>query len=228
MSLYQKYIKKEDEIMSNYVITIARGYGSGGSHIAKQLSKDLGIKVYDTEILDMASEISGINESYFYKANEKIDRGFMTFSNRSVDRHQWLTYPANDERYFSNENLFAFQAKVIYRLASPQNESCIIIGKAANRILENYNNVLRLNIQASEDKCIDNICKRLCVDEKEAQKKIKKIDQYRTNYYKYYTGGYWLDPAEYDLSINTSVFQEDTAAKIIEDILKLKFPECFL
>lgn len=53
--------------MSNYIITIARGLGSGGSHVGKKLSESLGIPCYDTEILEMASELSGINESYFLR-----------------------------------------------------------------------------------------------------------------------------------------------------------------
>lgn len=59
--------------MTNYVITIARGLGSGGSHIARQLSEKLDIPYYDAEILKMASEESGINEKYFFEANEKIN-----------------------------------------------------------------------------------------------------------------------------------------------------------
>ena len=78
--------------MKNYVITIARGYGSGGSHIARQLSKDLQIPCYDTEILTMASDLSGINEKFFFEANEKIDKGILPFPNRPVS-YTHLTLP---------------------------------------------------------------------------------------------------------------------------------------
>ena len=63
--------------MSNFIITIARGFGSGGSHIGKKLSEALDIPCYDTEILDMAAELSGINERFFFESNEMIDKGLL-------------------------------------------------------------------------------------------------------------------------------------------------------
>lgn len=213
--------------MKNYVITIARGYGSGGSHIAKQLSADLNIPCYDTEILTMASELSGINESFFFEANEKISKGQLTFSVRQKSDYLWNVVPPQDKRYLSNENLFAYQAKVILNLASAGNPSCIIVGKAANFILRTFPNVLKLNIQAPVEKCVYNIMDRLVVEKKEAQKAIEQTDQYRKNYYKYYTGREWLDPTEYDLSVNTGSISEPDAARMIELVLKERFPQCF-
>ena len=212
--------------MKNYVITIARGYGSGGSHIARQLSKDLQIPCYDTEILMMASDLSGINEKFFFEANEKIDKGILPFPNRQ-GAFTWSVFPPQDKRFLSNENLFAYQAKVILQLASAGGPSCIIIGKAANFILRTFPNTLKLNIQAPLDKCIFNIMDRLVVGEKEARKAIEQTDKYRSNYYKYYTGREWLDPVEYDLSINTGNIKEDDAAKMIETILKERLPQSF-
>ena len=51
--------------MQNYVITIARGFGSGGKDIATRLGKELGIPCYERQILTMASDQSGIDESVF-------------------------------------------------------------------------------------------------------------------------------------------------------------------
>ena len=58
--------------MRNIVITVSRQYGSGGKTIAAMLAKDLGINCYSREILRMASEDSGINESLFGMSDEKI------------------------------------------------------------------------------------------------------------------------------------------------------------
>lgn len=58
--------------VKNYVITIARGYGSGGRTIGKMLAKELDIHYYDQELLRMASDESGISESLFARADEKL------------------------------------------------------------------------------------------------------------------------------------------------------------
>ena len=59
--------------MDNYVITIARGFGSGGKQIGLRLSKKLGIPCYEKQILQMASDYSGINKSLFVKSDEKLN-----------------------------------------------------------------------------------------------------------------------------------------------------------
>lgn len=204
--------------MSNYIITIARGLGSGGSHIAKDLSERLGIPYYDEEILRMASDLSGINEAYFYEANEKINKGSLTI-NSSEGVYNGKIYHEEDKQYLSNENLFNYQALVIRNLALEGKVSCIIVGKAANYILRSLVNVVKVNVQAPEDYCKRNVMKRLLLSENEAADMIRKTDKYRANYYKYYTGRGWNDSKEYDITLNTGALGEKYAADIIMKLL---------
>jgi cytidylate kinase len=207
--------------MKNYIITIARGYGSGGSHIGKYLSEKLEIPYYDTEIIQMAADVSGINEKYFFEANEKINKGKLAIMT-SKGAYTGTLYDASDKNFLSNENIFNYQAKVIRELALEGKQSCIIIGKAANYILRTFPNVFSVNIQAPIEYCKVNIEDRLQKSPSEAEAKILETDKYRSNYYKYYTGREWLDPAEYDLSINTAAMGEEFAAQLIQKALAFK------
>lgn len=206
--------------MGKYVITIARGYGSGGCAVATALSKKLGIPFYDEEILKMASDVSGISEEYFFQANEKINKGKISIMT-SKGAYTGHLYDEKDKKYLSNENMFNYQAKVMRELAADKNESsCIIVGKAANYVLRSFPNVLRINLQAPLEYCVGHIVERTHKSEAESLKDIMDINRYRTDYYKYYTGRDWLDPKEYDLSINTSIFGEEQTAEIIASIVK--------
>lgn len=205
--------------MKNYVITISRGYGSGGSHVARKISSELGIDYYDEEILQMAADLSGINERYFFEANEKIRKNIIAI-NSSKGVYDGKVYQVSDKKYLSDENFFNFQAQVIKELAEPGKKSCIIIGKAANYVLRDYDNVVRINIQAPKDLCLSNIMERLQKSKNEAEEVIMKTNKYRSNYYKYFTGHNWLDPAQYDLSINTKALGEDYAVKLIIQLVK--------
>lgn len=207
--------------MKNYIITIARSYGSGGSHIARKLSETLQIPYYDEEILQMAADLSGINERFFYETNEKIRKGMIAV-NSSKGVYTGSLYHANDKEFLSDENLFNYQAQVIKNLALDENTSCIIVGKAANYILRSLKNVVKINIQAPLEHCVYNIMERLQKNETTAKDMIKKTNRYRMDYYKYYTGRSWLDPAEYDLSINTASLGEAYAAKLIIQLVKDK------
>ena len=205
--------------MKNYVITISRGYGSGGSHIAKRICDELGIHYYDYEILQLAADLSGINERFFYDANEKIKKSFIKI-NTSKGVYDGTVFGVNDKQYLSNENFFNFQAQVIKELAMEGKAPCLIVGKAANFVLRGLDNVVKINIQAPMDLCVSNIMERSQKPEAEAENLIIKTNKYRANYYKYFTGRNWLDPAEYDLSINTKALGEEYAAKLIIQLVK--------
>lgn len=205
--------------MKNYVVTISRGFGSGGSHIARKVSEKLGIACYDVEILQMAADLSGINERYFFEANEKIKKNFIAI-NASKGAYEGRVYQVNDKRYLSDENYFNFQAQVIKDLAAEDKEPCVIIGKAANYVLRDLKNVVRIDIHAPMDLCVSNIMERLQKSKGEAEELISRTNKYRANYYKYFTGHHWLDPAEYDISINTKALGEDYAAKLIIQLVR--------
>lgn len=184
--------------MENYVITIARGFGSGGRMIGMELANKLDIAYIDNEILQMASEESGIGEAFFVHADEKMPKLFLNKS--AVNPIDRIIKPASS-KFISNENLFNYQKKIILRLA--REESCVIIGRAADYILRTFPNVVSVNIQAPLDACIASIMSRMMVDEKEAEKLIKTTDKYRADYYRYYTGQEWDNPINYDISLNS-------------------------
>ena len=60
--------------MKNFVITIARGYGSGGRTIGRMLAQKFDIPFYDSEILKAASNESGINEALFSVVDETLKK----------------------------------------------------------------------------------------------------------------------------------------------------------
>lgn len=129
------------------VITIARQYGSGGLTIGKMLAQKLGVHFYDKELLKLASEDSGINEALFVNADEKIKNTILFKIAHSV-YHGELIPPESDD-FVSTQNLFNYQAKIIKQLANE--EACVIVGRCADFILKDYDNVLSAFIHAPSE-----------------------------------------------------------------------------
>ena len=125
--------------MDNFVITIARQYGSGGRTIGEELAKKLGISYYDKDIIRMASEESGIHEQLF-EGQMKMSAIKQRFC-KVLESYKGELIPPQSKDFTSDENLFNYQAKVIRQLA--ETESCVIIGRCANMILKDYSNVLQ-------------------------------------------------------------------------------------
>ena len=114
--------------MKNYVITIARGFGSGGKDIATRLGEALGIPCYERQILTMASDQSGIDESVFVETDEKLRGKHLANFLRRMPVSGVVEPMEKD--FISDVNVFNIQADIIRTLANT--ESCIIVGKCAD------------------------------------------------------------------------------------------------
>lgn len=204
----------------NYVITIARGFGSGGKDIGMRLSEKLGIPCYDRQILTMASDRSGIDESIFVETDEKLRGKHIANFLRRVPVTGVLEPSEKD--FVSDVNVFNIQAELIRSLA--KTESCIIIGKCADDILRNYSNVISLYIEAPRAACVKSIMDKMKVPEKRAHQLISSTDKYRAKYYNYYTGGKdWTNPTNYDLVLNSDRIGRDKCVQMIIEFIKVKF-----
>jgi cytidylate kinase len=208
--------------MNTYVITIARGFGSGGKQIGLALSKDLGIPCYESQILALASEYSGINKKMFVKVDEKLPFSFL-YKLKAAPNKDDIVMPT-DKKFFAANNLFRIQTKIIRELA--EKESCIIIGKCANYVLRDMPNIISVYIEAPRAYCVKNVMDKLDVPEFEAHRLIKDTDRYRAAYFKHYTGGRtWTDPVLYDMTLNSERVGRDKCVELIKEYIKIKFPK---
>lgn len=205
--------------MDNYVITVARGFGSGGKAIGAQLAKELGIPCYERQLIDMASEYSGINKQLFAEVDEKL-RGSYAMKHLMKIPYTYVVEPS-DKEFTSDINLFNIQSEIIRELA--KTESFVVIGKCADYILRDVPNVLSIYVEAPEKDCISTVMDRMQVSESRAKELIHKTDKYRSDYYKYYTRGKnWKDPVNYDLTLNSSKVGWDNCVELIKAYLNMK------
>lgn len=205
--------------MSKYVITIARGYGSGGRTIGKMLSEELGIPYYDRDLLRLASDDSGINEKLFANADEKLKKSHLFKVASNVYKGEII--PPDSDEFVSNDNLFNYQAKIIKELA--ETEACIIIGRCADFILKDYENVVKVFVHAPMEDCIATLKDMTGRTEKEIEKQILSIDKHRADYYKYYTGRDWECAQNYDLCLNSSQLGFHKCVEIVKSYLDIRF-----
>lgn len=206
--------------MDKYVITFARGFGTGGKEIASKLAKELGIHCYENRILTLASQLSGLDQQLFQEVNEKVrvSGGFSSFL-KGLPRA--TSYIARNDKFVSDDVLFKYQSQIIENLADT--ESCVIVGKCADWVLKDRTNVVSIYIEAPREFCVRRTMKYMGVTEEVANATITHTDKYRADYYKYYTGGnYWTNPVNYDLTLNSEKVGVDNCVKVIEEYLKIK------
>ena len=206
--------------MENFVVTFARGFGTGGKEIASKLAADLSIHCYENRILTLASQMSGLDEKLFEEVNEKVRKngGFSSFL-RGLPRSR--QYISRNEKFVSDDTLFEYQRKIIENLADT--ESCVIVGKCADYVLRDRQNVVSVYIEAPRDFCLKRTMEHMGVTKEVAAATISQTDKYRADYYQYYTHGkYWTNPVNYDMTLNSERVGIEECVEIIKQYLKIK------
>lgn len=200
--------------MSKVIINIGRQLGSGGKTIATKLAEELGCKVYDKELLNLAAKESGFCEKFFEQNDER--KGFFK---SLFQMHS--SYVSNNNSFyknnFSQESLFQFQSDAIRKAADEG--SCIFVGRCADYVLRDYKNVINIFITADIDQRIQRVAEREKCDEATAQKIIADRESSRASYYNYYTGKKWGHSASYDLCINSSILGIEGTVKFLKEFV---------
>ena len=201
------------------VITIARGFGSGGRTIGKALADELGINYYDKELLKLVSQSTGINEQMFSQVDEKLKGTVIWKVAQNVYRGENLG--KQNEDYAMNISMFNYTARVLTEIA--ERESCVVIGRCADYILRGNENVIRIFVHASEDTCVRNVSEKSSMTDSEIRQFIEKTDRNRAEYYKYFTGGDWKDATNYDLCIDTDKMTVRQSIDVIKAYMKVRY-----
>ena len=200
----------------NIIINVGRQLGSGGHDIGRMLALDFGAKYYDRELLDLAAKESGFSKKFFEQNDEK--KGFFKgLFNMQGSHFGGGMYKSN----ISQESLFQFQSDAIRKAA--KEGSCVFVGRCADYVLRDFQNVVNIFITASMDYRVSQIMNKQHLDEDAARAFIEKRESQRAEYYNYYSGKKWGYAASYDLCIDSSVLGIMETEKIIAEFIRKRF-----
>lgn len=196
--------------MSKKIITISREFGSGGRFIGEEVAKKLGMKYYDRDIIGQIAEKSGFSPEYIQENAElSPKKGLFAYA-----------FAGRDITGKSVEDMvYEVQRKVILEIA--EKESCVIIGRKADFILNDRDDVLNVFIHGDKAEKVKRICKLYNVTEADALKMMVDIDKRRMTNYRFYTDRKWGMAGNYTLSLNSSELGYDMCEKIIMDCATL-------
>ena len=199
------------------IINVGRQLGSGGHDIARMLAMDFSAKYYDKEILNLAAKESGFSEKVFEQNDEQ--RGFFKTLLR-----QYVPFLSDSSFYtsnFSSDSLFKFQSDAIRKAA--QQGSCVFVGRCADYVLRDFDNVVNVFISASMWYRVEQILNKQKVTPQEAKRIILQAEGKRAAYYNYYTGKKWGHAESYDLCVDSSILGMLETEKLIADFIRKKF-----
>ena len=169
------------------IITIAREHGSSGKQIGKLVAERLGIPFYYKEMTALAAQESG------------LDKEFISDINANSPTHLHSLYLSTDVV----QQAVVAQDKVIRKIAD--NGSCVIVGRAADYVLRDYEDVVRIFIYAPEEYKIKRVMEIYGDSAEDAKKNVRRSDEARASYYKSISEQTWGDRRNYELMIDSSI-----------------------
>lgn len=196
--------------MARRIITISREFGSGGRFIGEEVAKKLGIVYYDKDIIGQIAEQSGLSPEYIQeKAELSPKKGLFAYAFSGRD----ITGKSVEDMVYET------QRKIVMEIA--EKERCVIIGRNADFILRDRDDVLNVFIHGNMPEKVQRICNLYNVAEIDAIKMINDTDKRRRTNYNFYTEQKWGMADNYTLSLNSSVLGYDMCQKIIMDCAKI-------
>ena len=195
--------------MAKRIITISREFGSGGRFIGEEVARKLGIAYYDKNIISQIAEKSGLSPEYIQENAElSPKKGLFAYALAGRD----IT------RKSVEDMVYEAQRKVILDLA--KKEPCVIIGRNADYILKDRDDVLNVFIHGNMPEKIQRITDLYNVEKQKAVKMMEDTDKRRKTNYNFYTDQNWGKASNYTLCLNSSQLGYDRCEKIIMECSK--------
>ena len=195
--------------MAKRIITISREFGSGGRFIGEEVAKKLGIAYYDKNIINQIAEESGLSPDYIQESAElSPKKGIFAYALAGRD----ITGKSVEDM------VYEAQRKVILELA--EKEPCVIIGRNADFILKDRDDVLNVFIHGNMPEKMKRICQLYNVSEQDAVKMMTDTDKRRMTNYNFYTEQRWGKASNYTLCLNSSQLGYNKCEEIIMECVK--------
>ena len=195
--------------MAKRIITISREFGSGGRFIGEEVARKLGIAYYDKNIISQIAEKSGLSPEYIQENAElSPKKGLFAYALAGRD----ITGKSVEDM------VYEAQRKVILDLA--KKEPCVIIGRNADYILKDRDDVLNVFIHGDMPEKIQCITDLYNVEKQKAVKMMEDTDKRRKTNYNFYTDQNWGKASNYTMCLNSSQIGYDRCETIIMECSK--------
>ena len=201
--------------MKHQIITIGCEYGAKGNAIGKKVAEMLGIKFYDRDLVDSIIDEVGVPRDIM----EKVESGVVIAGKGKEGEER-----GNFSKYADlTERAIHVQKQIIRKLAD--RESCVIIGRSADYILKDREDVLRIFIYSPNEVRIKNVMESHNLSEPDAKLLISEKDKRYHKRHLALTGSNRGDRHNRDLLIDSSLLGVERTASYIETLAKELFAE---
>ena len=132
-----------------------------------------------------------------------------------------MMFPLGKGTSSTQDSIFEAQKNIIEFLA--EKHSCIIVGRCSDFILGDEKNSMHIYIYASYEARLKHCTEDLGMEEAEARRMIKSVDEARNSYHMQYAGYLPDDKRFKDILIDSSLFGVEGTAEFLAEAVRKKF-----
>lgn len=191
------------------IITISREFGSGGRTIGRMVAEKLGYEFYDSELIEKVAEESGFAKKFIEEQGEYSPT-------KSIFAYSFVG--RNIDGMSANDYILSIQRKVILEIA--EKGSCVIVGRCADYILRDREDVLNVFIHADAEKRAERIVRLYGETDKSPLKRLEEKDKKRSINYKYCTDRKWGVAQNYHIALDSGMIGIERCAELITELAK--------
>ena len=201
------------------IITVEREYGCGAGQIARQLSAQLGWKLWDQDLTAEIARVAKVDSSAVSMCEERVDSAFQrlvkVFWRGSYERSMHL----DTHQAFDPDRMVEVGAEVMGHIAEEGN--CVIVGRGAPYFLRERSDVFHVFLYAPRQEKLQRI-QDLGRSAADAEDLVDTVDRERILFVKHYFGADWPTRSLYHMMINTAIGDENVISTILHTMRTLE------
>lgn len=190
---------------SQIIISIGREFGTGGHQVAEIIAKDMGLKLYDRNLLDELAEERAVDVERLEKFDEKPRNPLMS---KRVGKFA-----------YSREDLISELQFDFIRKKADSGESFVIVGRCAETVLHGREGLISIFVTGDKEDRIEHVMKKYKLSRTKAIAKIRRHDRRRKEYHNNYSETKWGAAASYDVCVNVSRLGLEGTARFLQDYI---------
>jgi cytidylate kinase len=196
------------------IVALSRQVGAGGAYVGQALSRLLGIRYVDREILQEAARILGRDDRELESLEERVS----SLWDRMAAVLSWgapeAAYVPPPLPTLYEEDVFAVESGIIREIAA--REDAVFVGRAATWVLRHVPGHISVFLHAPESVRVGRVMRDYeLTDEAAACELVRRSDQQRGRFLQSVTGGSWFNLSHYHLTVDTGAISLDEAVDLI-------------
>ena len=203
---------------SRILVAVSRQMGAGGAYVGQAVSRQLGVRYVDREVLDEAAKILGRDRAELESLEERVTSLWGRMAGVLAWGAPEAAYVPPPMPSFYEDDLFAVESRIIREIAS--REDAVFVGRGAGWILRSEAGLLTVFLHAPEEVRVGRVMRDYGVAERAAALElVRESDHQRSRFVESLGGPSWLDLARYHLALDTGVIGLDDAAAAITGLV---------